>query len=163
HVVRKTATLLGSLVRRLRVALGVTGYDVLYVFRESALLGPALVERILAARRVPYVFDFDDAVWIRYVSPANSYYSFLRFPRQTATVCRRARQVMAGSSFLAAYARRYNERVTVVPTTIDTEVYRPLPVRTEGLPVVGWTGSHSTARYLEIIRPALERLRQRTA
>src|SRR5262249_4345888 len=143
HVAQKTATLVGSLVRRLRLALRVSGFDVVYVFRESAHLGPALVERILAARRLPYVFDFDDAVWIRYVSPATSYYSFLRFPGKTATVCRRAREVMAGNSFLAAYARRYNERVTVVPTTIDTEAYRPLPVRTEGLPVVGWTGSHS--------------------
>jgi glycosyltransferase involved in cell wall biosynthesis len=163
RVVRKATTLTASLVHRLRLACTAAGYDLAYVFRESAHLGPALVERILGARRIPYVFDFDDAVWIRYVSPTSPYYSFLRFPGKTATVCRIARQVMAGNSFLGAYARRYNERVTVVPTTIDTEAYRPLPVRTQGLPVVGWTGSYSTARYLELIRPALERLRERTA
>jgi glycosyltransferase involved in cell wall biosynthesis len=162
HVARKAATLVGALVRRLRLARTASGYDLVYLFRESALLGPALVERVLARRRIPYVFDFDDAVWVRYVSPANSYYSFLRFPGKTATVCRKAREVMAGNAFLAAYARRYNERVTVVPTTIDTEAYRPLPVRASGVPVVGWTGSHSTARYLELIRPALERLRELT-
>jgi len=158
---RKAGILLSSLARRVRLAARASGYDLVYLFRESAHIGPAIVERVLAARRIPYVFDFDDAVWVRYVSPANSYFSFLRFPGKTATTCRKARQVMAGNGFLGAYARRYNERVTVVPTTIDTEAYRLLPSRTQGTPVIGWTGSHSTARYLEIIRPALERLRRR--
>jgi glycosyltransferase involved in cell wall biosynthesis len=160
---KKATQLLPALARRLRLASTVSGYDLAYVFRESAHIGPALVERILAARRIPYVFDFDDAVWIRYVSPTNSYFSFLRLPGKTATACRNARVVLAGNSFLASYAQRYNGRVTVVPTTIDTEAYRPLSPRTHGVPVVGWTGSHSTARYLQIIRPALEHLRERTA
>lgn len=157
----KASVLLAAFRRRLRLVRGVTGYDVAYVFRESAHIGPAIVERILSARRIPYVFDFDDAVWIRYISPANSYYSFLRFPGKTATSCRRAAGVMAGNPFLADYAARYNGRVTVVPTTIDTDTYRPPPRATNHEPVIGWTGTHSTIRYLEIIRPALERLRER--
>jgi glycosyltransferase involved in cell wall biosynthesis len=53
--------------------------------------------------------------------------------------------------------------VTIVPTTIDTDKYLPGPAREGGLPVIGWTGSHSTRRYLEIVRPVLERLRKRLA
>jgi glycosyltransferase involved in cell wall biosynthesis len=69
---------------------------------------------------------------------------------------------MAGNSFLAEYAGRYNGRVSVVPTTIDTDAYRPSTRAPNRTPVIGWTGSRTTAPYLEIIRPALERLRRRT-
>src|SRR5262245_28952324 len=161
RVLGKALLLLRGAAARLRLAQRAAAYDVVYLFRESAHIGPALLERALAARGRPFVFDYDDAVWVRYVSPTNSYFSFLRLPGKTATACRLAARVMAGNAFLAAYARRYNEQVTVVPTTIDTEAYRPLPPRAPALPVVGWTGSHSTARYLDMLKPVLARLRRR--
>jgi glycosyltransferase involved in cell wall biosynthesis len=162
RVLTKARAMLTALRRRIRLARTASGYHLVYLFRESSHIGPAVVERILAARRIPFVFDFDDAVWVRYVSPTNAYYSLLRFPGKTASSCRLASRVIVGNSFLAEYASRYNERVTIVPSTIDTDSYRPLPVRTQDPPVIGWTGSHSTVRYLKLIVPALTRLRRRT-
>jgi hypothetical protein len=113
----------------------------------------------MALRGLPIVFDFDDAIFLRYKSPSNGYWSYLKFPGKTAKLCRLARQVMAGNEYLASYASRFNNEVTVVPTTIDVELYRPsLPRAATGLPTVGWTGSHSTARHLRTIVPALEEL-----
>src|SRR5262249_41267892 len=124
RTVQKGAGVLAALGRRLAEAWRASEFDLVYIFRERALLGPALAERLLGA--VPYVFAFDDAVWVRYVSPANAYLSYLRFPGKTATLCRRARHVMAGNSYLRDYARRFNRGVSVVPTTVDTEKYRVL-------------------------------------
>jgi glycosyltransferase involved in cell wall biosynthesis len=149
-----------ALGRRIRESLRVAP-DLVYVFREGALVGPALAERILVGRGIPFVFDFDDSVWVRYVSPANPLFSRLRFPGKTAALCRQARHVLAGNAFLAAYARRFNDRVTLVPTTIDTDRYRPPARRAGEVPVIGWTGSYSTARYLEPLAPVLQRLRRR--
>jgi glycosyltransferase involved in cell wall biosynthesis len=157
----KAAALARALLRRVAQAWKTGGYQLLYVFREGALLGPALAERLLAWRGIRFVFDFDDAVWVRYVSPVNGYFAYLRFPGKTATLCRLSRHVIAGNSYLAQYAQRYNPRVTVVPTTIDTERYRRLPPAGNAVPVIGWTGSHSTAAYLRLVKPALERLRRR--
>jgi glycosyltransferase involved in cell wall biosynthesis len=157
----KAAGVLGGLGRRLLEALRAKDYDLVYVFRESSLIGPAAAERILAARGIPFVFDFDDAVWVRYVSPANAYFSFLRFPGKTATSCRLARHVIAGNKYLAEYAARSNSRVTIVPSTIDTSRYVGARAGTDGIPVLGWTGSYSSTRYLEIVRSVLTRLRQR--
>lgn len=161
HLTAKSKGVLRALAARVASAWRAADFDAAYVFREAALLGPAIAERLLARSGVPYVYDFDDAVWVRYVSPANSYLSYLRFPGKTATLCRLARHVLAGNAFLRDYALQYNPAVTVVPTTIETATYRPLPVRAPHRPVIGWTGSYSTEQYLALVRPALERLRAR--
>lgn len=161
HLAAKAGGVAWALAKRLREAWRARAFDLVYVFREGALFGPALAERLLAWSGVPCVFDFDDAVWVRYVSPGNSYLSYLRFPGKTRTLCRLARRVMAGNAYLRDYALRYNPSVTVVPTTIDTEKYRVVPRAERAVPVVGWTGSYSTEQYLALVKPVFERLRQR--
>jgi len=133
-------------------------YHVVYLFREAAVWGPAVVERWLARSGVPLVFDFDDAIFVRYASPANGYLSYLKFPGKTRTLCRLARHVMAGNEYLARYARAFNGNVTVVPTTIDTTEYRVEARAAHETPVIGWSGSFSTAQHLDGLRSALQRL-----
>jgi glycosyltransferase involved in cell wall biosynthesis len=159
----KAVRLLQQLMRRVRLAAESIDCDVVYVFRETALLGPAIAERMLARRHIPYVYDFDDSVWIRYRSPANSFWSYLRCPGKTATSCRLAAHVLAGNETLAAYARVHNGLVSVVPTTIDTDLYRPATASLSGKMVIGWSGSYSTGAYLEFVRPVLKRLAERFA
>ena len=156
----KAAGVLRALARRLAGCRRAKSFDLLYVFREGALLGPAIAERVVAWSGVPFVYDFDDAVWIRYTSPSNSYLSWLRFPGKTATLCRLVKHVLAGNTFLRRYAERFNPRVSVVPTTVDTEKFRPLLRPAGQPPVIGWTGSFSTVGYLELIKPVLAHLRR---
>jgi len=148
--------------RRLRLTRSLAGVDAVYIFRESAILGPAVVERWIHRRGIPYVFDFDDAVFVTYISPSNGCLSLLKCARKARTSCRLASHVMAGNSYLAEYARRYNDAVTIIPTTIDTVKYqpRPGPARTAPL-TIGWSGSHSTVMHLDLLRGALERLATR--
>lgn len=157
----KAYQVLRALGRRLVQAVRHTRADLVYIFREGALFGPALSERLLVLRGIPFVFDFDDAVWVRYVSPANGFLSYLRFPGKTATLCRTARHVMAGNAFLCEYALRHNPNVSVIPTTIDTRCYRPRQRSASPTPVIGWSGSFSTVQYLDLVRPALEQLARR--
>src|SRR5947209_9278964 len=101
----------------------INNYDLVYLFREAALLGPPWFERRLARSSVPVIFDFDDAVFVSYKSPSNGYLSYLKFPAKTAEICRLSSHVMAGNDYLASYAREYNDAVTIIPTTIDTDKY----------------------------------------
>src|ERR1044071_3959726 len=148
--------------RRLSLVRKVKDYDLVYILREAALLGPPVFEKLIHQRRVPIVFDFDDAVFVSYRSPSNGYLSYLKFASKTKTICRIASHVMVGNPYLAEYARQVNDRVTVIPTTIDTEKYRvPAPKETNGSPVIGWTGSHSTVQHLDTLRGALKKLAQK--
>jgi glycosyltransferase involved in cell wall biosynthesis len=145
--------------RRIATLTGVGAYDAVYLFREAALLGPAIFETWVKLSGTPIVFDFDDAIFVPYTSPANGYLSRLKFPQKTRAICRLSAHVLAGNPYLAAYARQFNERVTVIPTTIDTAKYRPALNRTAApVPVIGWSGSFSTLQHLDTLQSALRQL-----
>lgn len=148
-----------GLTRRLSTINKARNYDLIYILREAALLGPPLFERLIHQQRVPFVFDFDDAIFVSYRSPSNGYLSYLKFASKTRTICRLASHVMVGNPYLADYARQVNDNVTVVPTTIDTEKYRVRSRETTSGPlVIGWTGSYSTVQHLDTLRGALQKL-----
>jgi glycosyltransferase involved in cell wall biosynthesis/SAM-dependent methyltransferase/uncharacterized protein YbaR (Trm112 family) len=144
--------------RRLATVKKARDFDIVYVFREAALLGPAFFERLIYQSGVPMVFDFDDAIFVSYRSPSNGYLSYLKFASKTKSICRMASHVMVGNPYLAEYARQVNNQVTVIPTTIDTSKYQPLPRREPDVPVIGWTGSYSTVQHLDTLRGALQKL-----
>ncbi|HWD08485.1 MAG TPA: glycosyltransferase family 1 protein, partial [Actinomycetota bacterium] len=69
---RKGAQTAAALGRRLVQAVTAARADVAVIYREAFPFGPALLERLLE-RRVPLVFDFDDALWLRETSAANAW------------------------------------------------------------------------------------------
>lgn len=139
--------------------------DVLLVQREAALVGPPLVE--LAARRigrVPMVLDLDDATYVGYTSPVYGPFArMLKFPGKTDVLIRHAALVTCGSEAVAAHARSVGATAVVVPTVVDTDHFRPVPVGPppEAVPVVGWVGSHSTYGWLEAVLPAIAEVARR--
>jgi len=155
---RKLQLVAKRLSHRLSTVRKARDFDVVYVFREAALLGPPILERLVHQSGVPIVFDFDDAIFVSYRSPANGYLSYLKFAGKTKTICSIAAHVMAGNPYLAEYARQVNDNVTVIPTTIDTHKYKPLPKVDSAVPVIGWTGSYSTVQHLDTLRGALQKL-----
>ena len=159
---KKLGLVTRGLNRRMSLVRKAKDYDLVYILREAALLGPPVFERLIHQQRVPIVFDFDDAIFVSYRSPSNGYLSYLKFASKTKTICRIASHVMVGNPYLADYARQVNDRVTVIPTTIDTEKYSVSPAKElSGPPVIGWTGSHSTVQHLDTLRGALKKLAER--
>ena len=156
---KKLQLVMRGLTRRMSLVKKAKDYDLVYILREAALLGPPMFEKLIHQQGVPMVFDFDDAIFVSYRSPSNGYLSYLKFASKTRSICRMASHVMVGNPYLAEYARQVNDRVTVIPTTIDTEKYR-VPPRKEssGPPVIGWTGSYSTVQHLDTLRGALKKL-----
>ena len=146
HLAQKAAALL-SRTRDRVTALG-DRYDMALIHREAYPIGPPLIERWLS-RRVPIVYDFDDAVYLPNTSDANKMVGFLKRPAKVAEVIRRSTEVIAGNPYLGSYAQRYSSHVTVIPTCVDTTKWVPssAPART-GPPVIGWIGTPTTTQYL---------------
>lgn len=144
-----------SALRRLGELLTLRRADVALLYAELLPLCPGAVERALLSR--PYVYDLDDAFYLRYRTGRLSRLAPLLGDKCDRVVAGAA-AVTAGSPVLAAYARQLNPRTTLVPTVVDTTRYVPDPARRGGVFTVGWVGSPSTAKYLaEVVNP-LERL-----
>ncbi len=159
---KKAVHLLSCYRRRLDLVLKRPPCDLLFIFREAALIGPAIIERLATRLRVPIIYDLDDPVFLPYRSPMNGWLSLLKFSRKTHTIFRISNQVIAINSLLAEYVSRFNTNISVIPNCVDTEHYRPGPT-SEGGPVrLVWIGSHSTMANLVAIAPVLRRLHSET-
>lgn len=154
---RKGAVATRALGRRLASVAATPAPDVWLVQREAFFLGGAWSEW-LASRRAPIVFDFDDAIWIRTTSAANSRYAWLKNVGKIPRLARLAHTVVAGNAFLAGWARQHSSNVHVVPTVVDTDHFAPAAPRADGPVLVGWSGSGSTIDHLRPLLPVLERL-----
>jgi glycosyltransferase involved in cell wall biosynthesis len=156
---RKAWLLCKAFFRRIAESIKVSRYDVVFLHREASVIGPALIERLIAMCRVPLVYDFDDPVWMPYRSPVNHRFAALKFPAKTAAICRLSNHVIAGNRFLGQYASRYSASVSIVPSTVDLHRYGKRRRRENpNLVTLGWTGSHSTLPFLEALAPVLRRL-----
>jgi glycosyltransferase involved in cell wall biosynthesis len=129
---------------------------VVFVQREAMLLGPPIVERLL---RRPMVLDLDDATWIAYRSPVYGRLgTLLKWPGKTDRLIRWARVVVCGNPNIAEYVRGRGAEAVVIPTVVDTQLFRPRTTPPPAVPVVGWIGTHGTAPYLERLLPLFDRL-----
>ncbi len=142
-------------------------YDVILIHREATPIGPPWWEYIASqwlGKRI--IFDFDDAIWLPNNSQANEMMvGKLKTHGKTRRIISWSEKVLAGSDFLASYASAWCNRVTVVPTTIDTTLVhnRVKSHQHTQLPVIGWTGSHSTLRQLTPLFSLLAQLRETQA
>jgi glycosyltransferase involved in cell wall biosynthesis len=109
------------------------------------------------------IFDFDDAIWLPTVSSGNRTLAWLKNPAKTDELLRMADMVFAGNRYLADYASQFSDCVRIVPTTVDTDVFRPearIP-RRDGVVEIGWTGSRTTIDHFVYLVPTLVRIREK--
>jgi glycosyltransferase involved in cell wall biosynthesis len=158
----KAVSNLSRSARRCADVIRARNYDAVLIHRAVSIGGPAILERVIALLGRPIIYDFDDAIFKLHTTEANRHFGWLKFPGKTATICRIAGHVVVGNAWLADYARRFNPRVTIIPTSIDTGHYRRAPGNgANGKLVIGWTGSSTSQTHLEMFAPLLRELKRR--
>lgn len=164
RVLQKGAGLLAASMRRLKDAVLASFFDVVVVQREAALIGPPFFEYLAkkVARR-PIVFDLDDAIFIspgdtRQASVHRRFARILKDPKKADRIARMADEIIVANDFCAEWGRSHSDRVTIIPTVVDGDIFRPSSSKSNRKPMIGWIGSHSAGPQLEIVLPVLERL-----
>ncbi len=151
-IIRGVGHRLNDLVRSRQV-------DRIVVHREILPLAFNHYVRLLP-KRTELIFDFDDAVFLH--TSGTGWRSRIAQPESTRLLVERAAVTYAGNEYLADYARRFSSNVRIVPTVLDTDRFAPLTKPARAKPVVGWVGSPSTSKYLELVLPALEQVAKHT-
>ena len=147
-------------LKRLVKLLGVGKYDLLIIEKELFPFLPALAERVLSWLGIPYLVDYDDALFHRYDLNRNLVIRKL-LSNKIDSVMRHASVVVVGNDYLADRARRAGAKnVVTIPTVVDDTRYRVADSKPSGDLVVGWIGTPKTSKYLEPLIPLFEGLRQ---
>lgn len=155
NYLKKAWILFKSIFIRLKDLSRAKNFDIIFIQREALLLGSSYFEKQFFKKN-KVVFDFDDSIWLLDTSPENKKFEFLKNPDKTKINIKHAHCVIAGNSFLANYAKQFNQNTVVIPTTIDSDFHIPKPeLRNKEKIVIGWSGSISTIKHFEIAIPAL--------
>ncbi|MBU1147844.1 MAG: glycosyltransferase family 4 protein, partial [Candidatus Omnitrophica bacterium] len=127
--------------------------DIVFIHLEVFPLGPPIFEWLFSKLGRKIIYDLDDAIYMGVTSSANKFLKFLKCSSKIKRLIEMSSHVITCNIYLADYARKYNKNVTAIPTSVDTERFKPDVKKPEGNLTIGWIGSHSTARYLEALKP----------
>jgi len=155
---RPLSSILRGYFRRISYLLTSFHYDLIWIEKELFPWLPALGEKLLKLARVPYVVDYDDAIFHQYdLHPNPLVRRFLG--KKIDAVMQNAALVLVGNEYLASRATKAGaRRVEILPSAVDLERYPKVRVRESEIFTIGWIGTPLTARYLQVIHPALQKV-----
>lgn len=139
------------------------GLDLLFIWSADLVViegqlfpyFPATAERVLVGMKWKVVVELDDAIYLT-----------RWHQRKLQALLRLSTAAIVGNQTLAAYSRSFATTVSVVPTVVDTERFKPRdhipdrsPCMRPSLTLV-WVGLACNLRYLKPIRMVLRELQQ---
>ena len=105
------------------------------------------------------IYDFDDAIMFDAAKPDKPSHKRQKAFQRTINL---ADMIIAGNSYLAEQAMKFNESVKILPTALNVRNYDiEVEPRRDDIVRLVWIGSKSTLRYLLEIKPALEEIGSR--
>jgi glycosyltransferase involved in cell wall biosynthesis len=163
YVVKKGSMILSAFAKQLKNTLTSEKPDLVFIYREAAIIGPAIIERIIRRWNVPMVYDLDEPLFIPLYSAANGSFTRLRFVSKVNKLFEMSDAVFVSSQALADYAEKYSDNVKIVPMTVDTERYKPLENKKRNAkPIITWVGTRTNQPNVALAVPALRKLREET-
>lgn len=158
---RRLRHFIQAYLQRMVRLVSMRNFSLIWVEKELFPYLPSAFEQIIRLANVPYVLDYDDAVFHSYDKSSNVVIRFLLRSKLHGLI-KFSSLVIAGNPYLASYALDSGaSNVIIVPTVVDTSkyLYRGSAVCS---PVhslrIGWIGTPQTVKYLETLLPVFESL-----
>lgn len=162
------AKLLGTLrghLRRLRDLMRIGRFDLVYVFMWVTPVGTSLMERATRALARRLIYDLEDNVLvgqrIAKKDNPNPLTRLLRGRGKVRFLIREADHVITSSPLLNDICLQMNRRgrCTYISSSVDAGRFVPANAHegSDGV-TIGWTGTHSTKPFLDLLRPVFQKL-----
>lgn len=160
-LIRKVISVLRGFIHRLIAIPSVCNFDFIFIHREATPIGPPWFEWIVSKvlqRKI--IYDFDDAIWLPAISDENKLVSKLKYNSKVKAICKWSHAVSCGNTYLLEFAKQFNVNTILNPTTIDSDnLHNPtlyIEKAKSNKITIGWTGTHSTLKYINLILPAVQ-------
>jgi glycosyltransferase involved in cell wall biosynthesis len=155
---RSFVDIMRAYIQRIILLVKKNKYDLVWIEKELLPWLPSGFEQFFLRYNIPYVLDYDDAVFHYYDQHKLRWVRFL-LANKHRQLMRRAALVIAGNQYLADYADSVGAKhVALLPTAIDLERYpTPLP-KNAAIPNVGWIGQRSSSHFLYAYSSLFENL-----
>jgi L-malate glycosyltransferase len=146
-------------LRRVYDLFRIRNYDIVYTFLWVAPFAPPIFEKLTRTLAKKMIYDIDDLVFLNPPSSTNPLIHYLRSPKNHISLMKSADHVITCTPYLDSLVRKYNQHTTDISSTINTTLYRPKTnYATKEKLIIGWSGSHSTSKYLHLLDNIFQRL-----
>jgi L-malate glycosyltransferase len=140
-------------LKRIADLLRLRKYDIVYVHLWVTPFGPPVFEWLFRKIARKLVYDIDDLVYLKNVeSKAHPLVTLIKGRKKPLFLMKTADHVITCTPYLDQFVRKFNKNTTDISSTIDTNKYLPKKDYGEsGKIIIGWSGSHSTSKYLHLL------------
>ena len=157
---RDPGNLLSCYLRRIKALSLLDRYDAVWLEQEIFPWFPQVAEALVHRLKLPYVVDFDDAIFHRYDRHPNPLVRRL-LGDKIDRIMQKAALVTVGNGYLADRARRAGaSRIEIIPTVVDLNRYSEKDAERSEKLTIGWIGSPATYDYFLEITPLLIEMMQ---
>lgn len=162
HFLEKVFWTIFGYFKRIFDLFRVPFYDGVYVFLWVTPFGLPLFEFVCRLFSKKIVYDIDDMVFLGHSSEANRFFQSLKGKKKMIYLMGKSDHVITCTPKLDEFVRKFNTNTTDISSTINTEEYIPInQYKNEDQIVLGWSGSHSTSKYLKLLEAPLKKLQER--
>ena len=162
NFIKKIYYTLTAYCRRIALLPIVAKYDVVYFFLWATPFGPPIFEWMYCKAAKKVIFDIDDLVFLKNNPYEKKYLSWIKGKEKPIYLMKQADYVITCTPYLDKFVRQYNSKTTDISSTVDTEK-RYLSVNdysNHNKVILGWSGSHSTSKYLYLLQNVLLKLKE---
>lgn len=146
---------------RILLLFKIKNYDISYIFLWVTPFGLPLFEWLTVKLAKKIIYDIDDMVFLGHSSDANRFIQNLKGRKKMIFLMKNANHVITCTPSLDNFVRQFNKNTTDISSTINTKTYKPKKSYELKKPIIlGWSGSHSTSKYLLLLEPVFEKLMQ---
>jgi glycosyltransferase involved in cell wall biosynthesis len=161
HLFEKIFWTFYGYIKRFADLFRIRRHDLVYSFLWITPFGPPIFEWAVSKLARKMIFDIDDLVYMKHIKADKWYSRLFKGRRKPIYLIKKANHVITCTPYLDQFVRQFNQNTTDISSTINTDTYIHVN-KYENISslVLGWSGSHSTMRYLSLLHPVLKRLRE---
>jgi len=164
HTIEKVFWVMVGYLRRLFDILRAPFYDAVFVNLWVTPIGLPVFERLLFFFNKNVIYDLDDMIFLDKSGHGKKIINKLKGKKKPIVLMKNARYVIVCTPKLEEIALSLNKYKNVIDisSTFDTERFVPVTSYVgKEVTTIGWTGTHSTIPFLQLLEPILPEVSKR--